>query len=75
MGVASHRIMPAFLSGHCATEETGAQGRAQGIGAQVGQIAKPLASSQTKRSLALVVKNPRANAGDIKRCRFSPWVG
>ena len=23
----------------------------------------------------LVVKNPPANAGDIKRCRFDPWVG
>ena len=24
--------------------------------------------------VALVVKNPPANAGDIKRCRFDPWV-
>ena len=23
----------------------------------------------------LVVKNPPANAGDIKRCRSDPWVG
>jgi len=23
----------------------------------------------------LVVKNPPANAGDSKRCRFDPWVG
>ena len=23
----------------------------------------------------LVVKNPPANAGDIKRCRFDSWVG
>ena len=22
-----------------------------------------------------MVKNPFANAGDIKRCRFDPWVG
>ena len=55
-----------------------AQGRAQGIGAQVSQIAKPLASSQTKRGLAsqlaLVVKNLPANAGDIKRSRFNPRV-
>ena len=25
--------------------------------------------------LALVVKNPPANAGDVKRCGFIPWVG
>ena len=25
--------------------------------------------------VALVVKNPPTNAGDIKRCRFDPWVG
>ena len=25
--------------------------------------------------VALVVKNSPANAGDIKRCRFDPWVG
>ena len=25
--------------------------------------------------MALVVKNPPANAGDIKRCGFNPWVG
>ena len=25
--------------------------------------------------MALVVKNPPANAGDNKRCRFNPWVG
>ena len=25
--------------------------------------------------MALVVKNPPANAGDIKRCWFNPWVG
>ena len=25
--------------------------------------------------VALVVKNPPANAGDNKRCRFDPWVG
>ena len=25
-------------------------------------------------SAALVVKNPLANAGDIERCRISPWV-
>ena len=24
--------------------------------------------------VALVVKNPPANSGDIKRCRFDPWV-
>ena len=23
----------------------------------------------------LVAKNPPVNAGDIKRCRFDPWVG
>ena len=78
MGVVSHRVMPACLSGHCATEESGDQARAQGMGAQVDQIAKPLASSQTKRNLAsqaaLVVKNLPANAGDIKSCRFNPWV-
>ena len=25
--------------------------------------------------MALVVKNPSANAGDIMRCGFDPWVG
>ena len=25
--------------------------------------------------MALVVKNPLANAGNIKRHRFDPWVG
>ena len=25
--------------------------------------------------VALVVKKPPANAGDIMRCRFDPWVG
>ena len=25
--------------------------------------------------MALVVKNPSANIGDKKRCRFYPWVG
>ena len=25
--------------------------------------------------VALVVKNPPANAGTRKRCRFDPWVG
>ena len=25
-------------------------------------------------SAALVVKNPLANAGDIERCKISPWV-
>ena len=25
--------------------------------------------------MALVVKNPPANVGDNKRCRFDPWVG
>ena len=25
--------------------------------------------------VVLVVKNPPANAGDIKRCKFNPWVG
>jgi len=25
--------------------------------------------------VVLVVKNPPANAGDIKRCSFDPWVG
>ena len=24
--------------------------------------------------VALVVKNPPANAGDIKSCKFDPWV-
>ena len=24
--------------------------------------------------VALVVKNPPANAGDMKRCEFNPWV-
>ena len=23
---------------------------------------------------ARVVKNPLANAGDVKRCRFNPWI-
>ena len=27
------------------------------------------------REVALVVKNLPANAGDIKRLRFDPWVG
>ena len=35
--------------------------------------------SQMKRTkasqMALVVKNPPANAGDGKRHRFNPWVG
>ena len=56
-----------------------AQGRAQGIGGQVGQIAKPLASSQTKRGLAsqvaLVVKNPPANAGDTRDAGSIPGWG
>ena len=25
--------------------------------------------------MALLVKNPPANAGDVKRHRFNPWVG
>ena len=25
--------------------------------------------------VALVVKNPPADVGDVKRCRFNPWVG
>ena len=25
--------------------------------------------------MVLVVKNPPANAGDVKRCGFDPWVG
>ena len=25
--------------------------------------------------VALVVKNPPTNAGDMKRCGFDPWVG
>jgi len=25
--------------------------------------------------MALAVKNPSANAGDIMRCGFNPWVG
>ena len=25
--------------------------------------------------VALELKNPLANAGDLQRCRFDPWVG
>ena len=30
---------------------------------------------QKASQVMLVVKNPLANAGDIKRCMFNPWVG
>ena len=30
---------------------------------------------QRSSQVMLVVKNPLTNAGDIKRCRFNPWVG
>jgi len=37
---------------------------------------KQLSSSSSSRAskMVLVVKNPSANVGDVKRCGFDPWV-
>ena len=39
-----------------------------------GEITCPARSELTSQ-VALVVKNSPFNAGDVKRCRFDPWVG
>ena len=38
-------------------------------------VSLPVTVSSRASQVALVVKNPLVNAGDIKRCEFNPWVG